>query len=420
MPTEEYDGTELLLKNINEVVKIHEKEDALTARKFNVFSILDVAYDEVRLCRLLSELLSPQGKHSQGNRFLISFMKQVMKLENLGEEELESAEVFREVVISGQRRIDIVIKTRNHYYPVEVKIYATDQMDQCRDYINFSASQQRNKDENWNLYYLTRFGEDPSTESCQGIKEKIRNISWATDITGWLKICEEQAYVNKLLSVSVILKQYHDAIIQFTNQVEDEMMRDIQGIINKDKESIKAALALESSLIQLKTDWLMLLFRMIEERMLAKGYSCLRGVAGYDFDGKQGKNFYRIKNSTQLGISYLCKNPEHIDKKYKIYARIEIWDNTVGIGYLVFDEKHGGAARDIANTLPHPFDSEIRDTTWWSSCRHVTIQGNESPDFSKPGMSESYLKWVSDETYREEFVDQCVSDLIALLKIELA
>lgn len=44
-------------------------------RIFNVFEVLSVQYTEVIMCRMLKELLDPNGKHGKGNKFLKLFFK---------------------------------------------------------------------------------------------------------------------------------------------------------------------------------------------------------------------------------------------------------------------------------------------------------------------------------------------------------
>ena len=49
-------------------------------------------------------------------------------------DELATARVYREYMIDENRRIDLVIETNRKFIPIEVKIFATDQPEQCFDY----------------------------------------------------------------------------------------------------------------------------------------------------------------------------------------------------------------------------------------------------------------------------------------------
>ena len=88
------------------------------------------------------------------------------------------------------------------------------------------------------------------------------------------------------------------------------------------------------------------------------------------------------------------------------------------MSYFVIKEGTG-AAIDITNQLPHPFDNEKKISRWWSSWKYVTMNGEGSPDFKNPAENEPYIKWVTDESYRQKFVNQCVGDLTSLLEARL-
>lgn len=406
-----------LLDNISQVQMIMDAKDADTAKKFNAFQILDIAYDEVRLCRVLFALIDPKGTHSQRDIFLRLFLEQVLGVKGMEEEELRSAKVFREYIIPGNRRIDLVIQTKYRFIPIEVKIYALDQIDQCADYIKYAKTKGLNDNDNWHLYYLTRFGEPPNEYSHKGEEARIQNISWNANILPWLKGCIDLAAQRGLLNISEVLRQFIDAINLFTETVEDEKMQRINEIVNKDATTYKAALLLEATMTQIKTDWLILFFEMLTQAMKIKGYERTKKTAVYDFDGSKGKSFYFNKNTTYPGICFEYHHRDHIDSSYEIYARVEIWQNSVGVGYLVL--KNGaGAAFDIAGQLPHPFNVEKNITAWWSSWKYVTMKGESSPNFKNPVDNEPYMKWVSNEDYRKDFVAQCATELENLLNAQ--
>ena len=97
---------------------------------FNVFDILGVTADEVDVCKVLFELLNPNGRHCQGDAYLKLFVKEVLRLDGFSEQDYESVQVSREKVyeVSGsKRRIDLFIETLNFRIPIEVKIFAGDQ-----------------------------------------------------------------------------------------------------------------------------------------------------------------------------------------------------------------------------------------------------------------------------------------------------
>ena len=174
-------GIEILL---NEVKLISDKYDLInkkTGGYFNIFEIANIDTDEVTICRFLNEILSPKGSHHQGILYLRSFINEVLKL-NITDDELLNAHVFREYHTAQNRRIDLVINNEKYFIPIEVKIYAGEQQNQCYDYYKYAK--------NSNIYYLTRFGESPSSYSLGGLSEKkVTTISFETDILDWLDIC---------------------------------------------------------------------------------------------------------------------------------------------------------------------------------------------------------------------------------------
>lgn len=406
------------LEQIKNACNMIDAKESATAKHFNVFKILDVTYDEVRLCRILYELLDPRGKHAQGDAFLRLFLNQVLGIVDITEEEYKTLRVHREYVMAADRRIDLAIQTSKRFIPIEVKVYAQDQRDQCADYISFARNNGLNKNDNWQLYYLTRFGEAPSAYSINSNLTRIKNISWLHDIIPWLMTCEGLVYQKGLQSISSIISQFIDSINFFTETVEDEKMQAMSEILTKDSDTFRSALLLESAMTEIKTQWLMKLFQMLTTTMEEKGHPRSKSTALYDFDGPKGSNFYDNRNTTYPGVCFKYENRQHIDSSYEIYARLEIWQNSVGVGYFVIKEG-AGAVLDITNQLPHPFDIEKKITRWWSSWKYVTLNGGASPDFKNPAENEPYIKWVTDEIYRQQFVNQCVVDLISLLEAKL-
>ena len=138
-----------LLENVKSIVEKQEEKYKADASEFNIFSITGIQYKELPMCSFLSELLDPKGSHGQGDVFLATFIRQVLKQDNLSESDFAKAKVFQEIHIAKDRRIDILICVGNRRFPIEVKIYAGDQSGQLRDYYNFV----KNTDKNALIYY---------------------------------------------------------------------------------------------------------------------------------------------------------------------------------------------------------------------------------------------------------------------------
>lgn len=171
------------------ILDIHSKEkilkDTSTGENFNIFRTLCLNHNEVGVCRLLAELLSPTGSHGQGDIFLTSFCRQVLHFEPKSSE-LKAVRVHREFTLNSSQRIDIVIETPHYFLPIEVKIYAADQPGQIDAY--WKTTKKRQNSPKPTIYYLTLYGKEPSKESRLEVPtENIVCLSFAKDVLQWLE-----------------------------------------------------------------------------------------------------------------------------------------------------------------------------------------------------------------------------------------
>lgn len=158
---------------------------------FNIFNVLRIENDEVKICRFLGEILNPLGKHKMNIFPLKSFLSDVLGVEDEDEPSIRGARVVLEEPIdhdSGQsssmRRVDIVIHTLKRVYPIEVKVWAGDQSKQLFDYYHYFFG----NDDNSFIYYLTPDGHAPSWDSKRDLNdERIKIISFEKHITKWLE-----------------------------------------------------------------------------------------------------------------------------------------------------------------------------------------------------------------------------------------
>ena len=60
-----------LLSQVRQITKYYNEIDSFSGAKFNVFKVIGVTTNEVRLhSRFLDEMLNPNGSHGQGDIFL--------------------------------------------------------------------------------------------------------------------------------------------------------------------------------------------------------------------------------------------------------------------------------------------------------------------------------------------------------------
>ena len=261
------DGCQELLLHAKHIHDKYETINKYTGESFNVFKVLNVHYKEVPICRMIHELLSPEGGHGQGTAYLELFMEEVLAIQknSLADDEWNSIKVEREKVIDNNRRIDLVIKTQSRFIPIEVKIYAEDQEKQCLDYFNY-ANNVCGKNTPTTLFYLTRFGTLPSEYSTKSDDRlNIKAISFAHHILPWLEKCLQYRETWRLSTVSNTIYQLIDAIKDFTNGKKDLEMEEIAQYLRESKENLQDALRIENAVNAVRRSVLEELFNGVEK-----------------------------------------------------------------------------------------------------------------------------------------------------------
>lgn len=399
---------ELLLSQVSEISKKHELLYEKTGGYFNIFKIANISTDEVRICRLLYELLSPTGSHYQGTAYLKLFFYEVLK-QPISKDDLKSAQVFREYRIDQNRRIDLVIKTNTYFIPIEVKINAEDQKNQCYDY--FIEAQKRSQ--NLKVFYLTRFGNPPSEDSANGLTkcydgenyEEIVPLSFSEDILLWLDKCLKNSNTVKIAPIREVILQFMPTIRDFTNKIEDDEEMEIKNLLAT-PENMKSALTIQSVLQDVREDCMRNLFKSIEEKV---GIEKLHNKFDYtDSDYEKIKTFYTKKASSYPGISYLY---EHSSGQ-EIWTRIEI-DQHIFIGYFV---PIGGKPVAEIPSLNKKMKSLRESYLWCIGWKYLPDDNQgQNPNFMYP--NDSYYE-LFDEKKMDEFSSYCAEKIKEFLALE--
>jgi hypothetical protein len=96
-----------LLNGVTGIIKRYEAQWQKTGEKYNLFKVADIAHKEVIMCRVLADLMNPQGRHCQGSRYLRLFWETIAsKLPSHPLLDIEHTRVTTEYVIDENRRID--------------------------------------------------------------------------------------------------------------------------------------------------------------------------------------------------------------------------------------------------------------------------------------------------------------------------
>lgn len=407
---------------LRQAAAISEKYELLrkeTASYFNIFEIADIATKEVKICRVIYELLSPLGCHYQGFAYLKLFMETVLGIENIAEDELKSAKVYRERVIDADRRIDLLIETDKRIIPIEVKIFAKEQADQCYDYYNYALKY--NKENPPQLFYLTREGNEPSKDSKEGLTcsddkhspSNIICISFAQDILKWLELCLKEKETFKLAPIREVLLQLMSTIRRFTGQMDDREMKELISLLRTSSTSMHGAVSLERAIPEAKKALMMDLFDTIAEKVKDKigEREENRGLWYYKdcID-----NYYKNFQSTWPGINYFYKH--HEASKSDIWVRLEI-DYKVFVGYAnVLNGKHTPnlVGEELTNTLVQKTIGGTigGDKSWWIAWKYITLNQPESPDFKNH--NEAFYA-LFDKEYFDKYTDECAKTIVEML-----
>lgn len=182
-------------------------ENQEATAEFNLLKILGIAHKEVPTCLLLATLIDPHS-HQDGQRCLKLFAETVLGLNPAPD--LTDVRIAREKIIDNQRRIDVYIETADCKIPIEVKLYADDQPDQCFDYIKYAYGA------NGKLYYLSLDGHEPTMKSVKNtdLRDKVVCISFSEHIMKWLSLCQKECSQ----SLQPIINQFREVIEQNTGR----------------------------------------------------------------------------------------------------------------------------------------------------------------------------------------------------------
>ena len=199
---------------------------------FNIFKVLGIADKEVLICRLLGNLLDPNGSHGLNEKPLLLFLKQLHIANRFPLDTIKKAYTVLEETIDCERRIDLVIYIGDAVIPIEVKIWAGDQAGQLYDYYQYFA-QARPQNEALRIYYLTPNGRKPSEISISASEKRRRLtsaqyqcLSFQEDVSGWV----DRLLMDCSGSVGVILRQFQEVINDMC--YEDRILQSIQEAVH--------------------------------------------------------------------------------------------------------------------------------------------------------------------------------------------
>lgn len=426
------------LLECKQITAQHAEAKKNRRRTYNIYQLLDITDKEIQMCRILADLLDPDGVHDEGIKYLKVFFDTVLHID-LPDSVLRGAKVEREYPIINKRRIDIVIDYQGGFIPIEVKINAEDMKSQCYDYYHFA----RKTDPDTFVVYLTRNGCMPSAYSLTGEKgdrldEKyIHCISFEGDILSWLDKIKRIADENMV----PMLEQFEGAVLDFLYSEGESYKMDLSEKILESSSNLRTAIAIADSLNFAKAELMKRLFQEFENQMepLLKKYNLEPEMKSkwYHYKDTATENYYAYKrNTTYPGLNYVISSV-NLGGGLSLWLRIEIEYRLLGslcvFNYAANSDNGyeiGNQCDDISDALWKKLRGiillpEEKSNDGWSIIWRFLPTGTDIPrgtnekvpDFKV--MNEAAIE-LADDDKRKEFVARSIKvieeKLLSLIK----
>ena len=426
------------LLECKQITAQHAEAKKNRRRTYNIYQLLDITDKEIQMCRILADLLDPDGVHDEGIKYLKVFFDTVLHID-LPDSVLRGAKVEREYPIINKRRIDIVIDYQGGFIPIEVKINAEDMKSQCYDYYHFA----RKTDPDTFVVYLTRNGCMPSAYSLTGEKgdrldEKyIHCISFEGDILSWLDKIKRIADENMV----PMLEQFEGAVLDFLYSEGESYKMDLSEKILESSSNLRTAIAIADSLNFAKAELMKRLFQEFENQMepLLKKYNLEPEMKSkwYHYKDMATEDYYAYKrNTTYPGLNYVISSV-NLGGGLSLWLRIEIEYRLLGslcvFNYAANSDNGyeiGNQCDDISDALWKKLRGMIllpeeKSNDGWSIIWRFLPTGTDIPrgtnekvpDFKV--MNEAAIE-LADDDKRKEFVARSIKvieeKLLSLIK----
>jgi len=247
---------------------------------YNILTSVLSKSDEVRLhSRMIFSLLNPNGTHYQSSLFLEKFLN-TLHINNF-KLNLQNCSIYKEY-----QNIDLYITDGDKHIIIENKVYAKEQKNQIKRYIEIiEAENQKLSEEDIFVIYLSLDKEKPTSYSLGDLyiennfikrkSEKIarfKSIHYNKEILNWLK--SSQYEVQNITNLNEVFNQYIDVVKMLNNQYKDKVMN-LSDYIKKNKSMYKMAVEIQSELPKIRKN--------IVESFFEKIKSSLQSELGKDW-----------------------------------------------------------------------------------------------------------------------------------------
>lgn len=299
-----------LLEKVNLLNDKYHYISKITGETFNLFSLLNVEYDEVKThSSFITELINPYGSHNQKSKFFDLFLE-VVGIANVYD--TDKPIVSKERYSKENGRIDIWVYDGKNVLIIENKIGAEDQEDQLERY--FREAKKYADISNIMILYLTLDGSEPSANSLKNdeTKENVILISYRNHILSWLKKCVKEVATITILREAI--HQYLLLIKKITGQgLHEELKMDLINLLREGDNFEQAVLIsneIENVRKEIEKDFWLQLSDKINSAIKDNGMQLKYRNLKYSFDTKDTvfeKNKSKINHGC-YGIYYEVKN----------------------------------------------------------------------------------------------------------------
>lgn len=395
---------EALLKQASLISTKHEEINKSSGRNFNIFKIIDLTTEEVRLhSSFIAELLNPKGSHGQGDCFLKRFIE-LNEIENFA---TENVKVYTEYHIGKVEketggRIDILIDDRHgNVITIENKIYAKDQENQLLRYHNYAP--------NGHLFYLTLMGDMPSENSYNDLilKEDFNLLSYKDDIIDWLNECKKEAVDLPIIREGIT--HYIQLIKSLTGQHNNNTMsKEITDLITSSPQNLRTALQLNESIENAKSRIQWNFWKAIIKAYEEKGY---KSIDGKSVNWQDVHDYYsKSRNNKYYGLHFELDTKENVT----FYFGIQI-ENNIYYGFFVKCNNENGISDRIEyegyRNIVKDIDCSYLNNKWWLGWKYP----QPKLDF-RTFFTDEILKLADPnelEATVNQIVNQSISDIMS-------
>lgn len=421
-----------LLNNVLVISKKYEDIAKVTGENFNIFSVMNMEWDEVYThSAIIGELLNPKGSHDQGDTFLSLFISvlnetfkekeddfYIEKFYELTNDKICERTISEVNLIKGiGGRIDIILEDKNQIIIIENKPGYQDQPLQLIRYSNYAIK----KGKPFKVFYLTMDGRNLQevenhieTENLIEIKgfnfhysdkekydlhqliieDKTKSykciyypISFSKEIVNWLEKCHKVSIEQPILRETI--KQYLNLVKKLTNQTINDVMS--EEIVNTMKKSTKESFDVANNIWKLKETLYFNFMKLIKD----------------------------FAHSKEMNVNQKNLN---VDKEYGLYLTPKSWENKkINICIIFENSNYKGLYYGVSYEPElNDFDkSEVRkkfkisgfeESDWWIWKYSVNRDWHDNGE-----IWEDIAKGVESDTYKE--ITQGITEIIKIEKI---